>query len=94
MAYVYILYSSKLGRFYTGSCFELEKRLLEHKNKAYRDSFTTKAEDWELFLFIDNLEYHQARKIEIHIKKIRSRKYIEDLIKYPEINRKLISKYK
>ena len=69
MAFVYILYSKKLDRYYTGSCFDLEKRLLEHKNKVYRDSFTAKAENWELFLFIDNLEYHQARKIEMHIKK-------------------------
>jgi len=34
-----------------------------------------------------------AGKIEIHIKKMKSKKYIQDLKKYPEIAQKLLKKY-
>ncbi len=34
-----------------------------------------------------------AGKIENHIKKMKSKKYIKDLKKYPEIAQKLIKKY-
>jgi len=43
--------------------------------------------------FIDNLEYLQARKIEAHIKRMKSRKFIENLKKYPEIQERLIKLY-
>jgi len=43
--------------------------------------------------FIDNLEYLQARKIEAHIKRMKSRKFIENLKKYPEIQKRLIKLY-
>ena len=59
-----------------------------------RGGFTTKADDWELFLFIDNLEYKQALEIEAHIKKMHSKKYINDLKSYPELRDKLIHRYK
>ena len=94
MATVYILYSPKLDRFYTGSCLNLEIRLEEHMSKKFIDGFTRKANDWELFFSIDSLSYNQARKIELHIKKMKSKKYIYDLKKYKEIVSKLIDKYK
>lgn len=85
MASVYILYSVELDRYYTGSCKFLEKRLEEHNNKTYLDSYTAKASDWVLFLSINNLGYSQARGIEEHIKRMKSKKYIENLKRYPEI---------
>ena len=94
MATVYILYSCKLDRFYTGSCLNLEIRLEEHMNKEFIDGFTSKANDWELFFSMDNLSYNQARQIELHIKRMKSKKYIYDLKKYKEIVNKLIDKYK
>jgi len=69
MAAVYILYSSKLDRFYVGSCLNLEARIEEHKSKKFSDGFTAKAEDWEIFFFIEGLAYKQAREIELDIKK-------------------------
>jgi hypothetical protein len=30
MAFIYILYSSKLDKYYIGTCFDLERRLYEH----------------------------------------------------------------
>jgi putative endonuclease len=94
MGNVYVLYSQKLDRFYTGSCLDLEKRLLEHKSKSIKDSFTAKANDWELFLLIGNLGYNQARCIELHIKKMHSVKYINDLKAYPELRSKLVERFK
>ncbi len=93
MATVYIIYSKEIDIFYIGSCLNLKQRLEQHRNKSFNDSFTRRAKDWELFLKIENLDYRQARKIEKHIKKMKSRTYINNLKKYPEIIDKLIQKY-
>ena len=93
MASVYILFSKKLDRFYTGSCENLDYRIEQHSNKHFINSFTAKAEDWELFFSIDHLQYTQARMIEEHIKRMKSKTYIENLRKYPEIIQKLMTKY-
>jgi len=94
MASVYILFSKKLNRYYTGSCLDLSKRLDEHLQGIYIGSFTSKATDWELFLHINDLAYEQARLIELHIKKMKSRTYIENLQKYEEIQTRLIMLYR
>ena len=94
MASVYILYSKKLTRYYTGSCEDLSVRIKEHSGKKYTQSYTSKADDWELYFEIPELSYSQARRIELHIKKMKSKKYIENLKRYPDISRKLIQNYK
>jgi len=43
---------------------------------------------------MENLGYIQARKIESYIKKMKSRKYFEDLKKYPELGEKLAKRFK
>ena len=93
MASVYILHSKKLNRFYIGSCKDLSYRFDQHLNKEFKESFTAKAEDWELYLSIDELIYHQARLIEAHLKKLKSKTYIKNLSKYPEIIELLKEKY-
>lgn len=94
MAFLYILYSSSQKKYYTGSCLDLEARLNDHMYKKYSQAFTSKGNDWELFLSISDLEYLQARRIETHIKKMKSKVYIENLKKYPELVNKLVNKYK
>ena len=94
MASVYILYSKRLGKFYTGSCKILSERLQDHKLNYFKNSFTAKADDWLLFFHLDGLDYSQARKIEYHIKKMKSKVYIQNLKVHPEISAKLIDKYK
>jgi putative endonuclease len=89
MATVYILYSSKLDRFYIGSCQDFQFRFAEHVNKVYSGSFTSNADDWRLFLLIDSLSYYQARAMERHIKKMKSSLYIQNLAKYPDMITKL-----
>jgi putative endonuclease len=93
MATIYILHSKQLDRFYTGSCKDLSYRIGQHFNIEFLKSFTAKADDWTLFFFKDGLEYKQARLIELHIKKMKSKTYIQNLCRYPEIIERLIEKY-
>jgi putative endonuclease len=93
MAYLYILYSKNLNQYYTGSCRDFISRYREHKEIANPASFTSKTQDWEVFLVLDNLQYKQARKMELHIKRMKSAIYITNLKKYPEIIEKLRLRY-
>ena len=90
---VYILQSIKLNRFYIGYTSDFDTRIKFHKN-AESHKFTANAEDWELFLKIPCENKTQGLNIEKHIKKMRSKTYIENLIKYPDIIIKLKEKYK
>ncbi len=90
---VYIIFSAKLNRYYIGTCANFSLRLDEHNNLAYPNAFTTKGIPWIKFLLIDNLTSQQAYSIERHIKKMKSRKYIENLILHPEIIENLRLKY-
>jgi putative endonuclease len=93
MASVYILYSKSLGKYYVGSCLDLEKRLQEHKDKIDKHGFTFRANDWEIYYVISDLGYKQARLIEQHIKKMKSKKYIESIKLYPDLSDKLRDLY-
>jgi putative endonuclease len=94
MGHVYILRSSA-GKYYVGSCAVLEERLEQHKNKTFKGSYTAlSADDWTLFYHIDDLDYNQSRLIEKHIKNMKSKKYIENLKRYPAIAERLKEKYK
>ena len=94
MAVVYVIYSSILDKYYIGSCTDFSHRLRQHRNKELKGAFTSKVNDWEIFFKMDDLQYAQARKIERHIKRMKSRKFIEDLIKYPELMTKLKLMYR
>ena len=93
MATVYILESKSKGSYYIGSCKELTTRLEQHESGIFKTSFTSTHKDWLVYYKMDDLGYEQSRKIESHIKRMKSRKYIENLKKYPEIMTKLKSKY-
>ena len=93
MASVYILYSPTSDCYYVGSCIDMEQRLKEHNSSRYRSSFTARASDWEVFLVIDNLGYRQSRAIESHIKRMKSRKYLENLTRYPAMVDRLVQEH-
>ncbi len=76
---VYILYSNQVDQFYVGSSCNLEDRLNRHKNHGSKS--TKKAIDWELVYLEKFSERKLAVKRELEIKKKKSRKYIEFLIK-------------
>jgi putative endonuclease len=94
MACVYVLHSANLDRYYTGSCVDFEVRWNDHRSKVYSDSFTAKTDDWEVFFTIDELNQEQARAIEAHIKKMKSKVYIQNLARYPEMVEKLKERFR
>ena len=94
MNLVYILHSKTLDRFYIGFTTNLNQRMEFHLNPEEARKFTSKAKDWELFFKIDCETKNQALAIEHHIKKMKSKIYIENLVRYPDIIIKLLEKYK
>lgn len=94
MGTVYILYSKQLDKFYIGFTSEsVLVRLDKHLNGYYTGKYTRVANDWELYYYISCVSLKQGAAIERHIKKMKSRTYIQNLKKYPEITHKLLNKY-
>ena len=92
--FVYVLFSDKLNRFYIGNTNLLvEERLNQHNNSFNEKSFTTKGIPWVLFHSIECESRIQARKIELHLKKMKSKKYLENLKLYSEIEKKILERY-
>ena len=89
---VYIIYSEKLRKFYTGYTSNYEVRMQFHLNPESR-KFTYNASDWTTFLIIQCTNKSQGLAIEKHIKAMKSSVYIKNLVKYPEMVEKLKSKY-
>jgi putative endonuclease len=90
--FCYIIHSSKLDKFYIGETNDFSKRLQMH-NIGF-SPFTSRANDWRLHLIITCDDKAMALKIEAHIKSMKSRKYIENLTRYPEMVSKLLDKFR
>jgi putative endonuclease len=92
--YCYILYSKSINRYYIGYTSDIEERLKLH-NIGYfgGKSYTHITSDWDLYLLIPCESVNQAKFIETKIKKMRSRKYIENLKKYPEMIDKILKEF-
>ena len=93
MHFVYIIYSAVLDKFYVGETSNLSKRVVWHNSKEFSHSYTVIANDWVVFLSFECESIGIARKIETHIKNMKSRKYFESLKLYPEMIEKLIKKF-
>jgi putative endonuclease len=92
--FVYIIYSEKLDAFYIGQTMDIDQRIREHNQVFFKNSSTSKSDDWKLFFSLKCTSRKQAILIERHIKRMRSRKYYSDLLKFTEISNKLLLKYK
>ena len=77
--YTYILYSSKVDKYYIGSTGDIENRLLKH-NKGYNKS-TKVGIPWEIVYIKEYETRSEAFKQEMELKKHKKRKFIESLIK-------------
>ena len=55
--------------------------------------FTHKADDWILYFTLKCKSKEQALAIEKHIKSMKSKTYIQNLVKYPEIKHELLLKF-
>jgi putative endonuclease len=66
----------------------------KHNRSAYgKNKFTSKASDWIVYYTIRCSSYGQAVRIEKHIKRMKSRRYLQNLSRYPEMVLKLLDKY-
>jgi len=91
---VYILHSIKLDKYYIGQTIDLAERILLHNTKFFKNSFTAKAEDWTLIFTLECESRDEALFIEKYIKKMKSRKYIVNLIKEPQNFKRIRDKYR
>ena len=86
----YIIYSESINRYYIGYTTDIYERLKLHNTSYFGcKSYTFKATDWVIFLLIPCESIEQAVFVEAKIKRMKSRKYIEDLTKYPEMIEKI-----
>ena len=92
--FVYIIFSESINRFYVGETVNVDERITQHNLGFYKSAFSKQATDWKLFWSIECVSRTQALKIENHIKKMKNRKYFENLVKCPEISQKLLIRYK
>jgi putative endonuclease len=91
---VYILFSQKLNRYYIGCTSQLDKRMEQHCAHYFgTDSFTAKADDWQLKTSWTCRDEQHAKAVEKHIKQMKSKVYINNLIQYSELQQKLLSRY-
>ena len=77
--FVYILQSLKDFSFYVGECDDLDKRMSKHFDGMSKYSATKRP--WRLVYFEKYSTRSEAIKREKEIKRKKSRKFIEDLIR-------------
>ena len=78
MYFTYIIYSIRIDQYYIGQTMNLENRLIRHNNKGSKS--TKKSNDW-VVKYVEVFNTRElAIKREAEIKKMKSRKYIEQLI--------------
>ena len=76
--YVYILKSDSTGRFYVGSCTDVNRRFDEHRRGH---TYTTrKYGPWRIKLIMKCPSLNEARKLERKIKKWKSSKMTQRFI--------------
>ena len=80
MHYLYIIHSCKIDRYYIGETMDLEKRLSQHNNDTFVGCFTRRSNDWKYKLTIEFSSKAKAQKAERFIKKMNSRKFVQNLI--------------
>ena len=79
MAFVYILYSKSIDQYYVGATNDLSVRILRHN--AGHSLSTRKGIPWELKYSEVYLTKSESMKREAEIKRMKSRRYVEELIK-------------
>ncbi|MGI9546142.1 MAG: GIY-YIG nuclease family protein [Flavobacteriaceae bacterium] len=93
MHYVYVIQSLVDQSFYVGRTADLQNRLEYHNSADKNIGVTSHKIPWQYYyiLKVDNATL--AAKIERHIKRMKSKVYLENLTIYAEIGERLIKKY-
>ncbi len=82
MYYLYILHSARHDIYYVGYTSNYQQRLNQHNTQEYFNTYTTKYRPWILAaVFECGSEEKEAIRLERFIKKQKSRRLIELLIK-------------
>jgi putative endonuclease len=76
MHITYILYSSKIDKFYTGQTMDLDRRLEEH-NRG-KTSFSATGMPWQIVFFKVFKSRTEAMKLEKFIKKRGAARFLND----------------
>jgi putative endonuclease len=79
VAYTYIILSKKLQTYYIGSTSDINKRLIRHN--AGFEKYTKRGVPWILVYHEKFDSKSEATKREYEIKRKKSKRYIEQLIK-------------
>jgi putative endonuclease len=89
MATFYVIYSRSSDNFYVGSSLDYEMQLQQHQKNHFPKGYTSDATDWTTFFAIGDIPIDTARRIEKHVKKVKSRAYFESLKSDPKIAEQL-----
>ena len=79
----YIIYSQTRDRYYIGSCADLDVRLNRHNAGATQS--TKNGRPWKIVFHEDYSSKTEALKREIYLKRMKSRIYIEELIRLSKV---------
>ncbi|MBU2494355.1 MAG: GIY-YIG nuclease family protein [Bacteroidetes bacterium] len=79
--FVYILYSKKYNKYYTGTSKELERRLKEHNSGKTKS--TKPYKPWEIIYIEEYNSEAEAYKREKYLKSGSGREFIKGLILPP-----------
>jgi putative endonuclease len=90
---VYVIYSKTLDKYYIGETENVKESLVQHDTKFFNSAYTGLTSDWKLFFSLEVQNRALARKIETHIKRMKSKKHVENLKIYPSISEKLLKMY-
>ncbi|MBM3206694.1 MAG: GIY-YIG nuclease family protein [Candidatus Staskawiczbacteria bacterium] len=78
MFYFYILKSEKTNQYYIGSTENFDNRLKKHNLGMVKSTKSSKP--WKMVFIQNFLTFSEARKMEVKVKKWKSRTAIERLI--------------
>ncbi|MNF27872.1 GIY-YIG catalytic domain protein [compost metagenome] len=92
MHHLYILHSKSSKKYYIGESHNTEERIIKHNQHTYSGSFTKIASDWEFALVFDCAYKEDAVFLEKFIKRMKSKVFIEKIIKDPSILEDILSK--
>ena len=92
MHYLYILHSKEIDKYYIGETANLEHRILQHNTHYFPKNFTKAANDWKIVLSfkLDNKE--DACYLEQFLKRMKSKLFIQKVIKNTNILSDILSK--
>ena len=91
---LYIIYSEKLDRYYTGETPNFDNRLNQHNSHYFNNNYTKGAKDWTLKLLFQTRNREEALYLEGFIKRMKSKKFIEKVIADSKILNDLLEKRK